>query len=294
MKKNQLPENWCVKYSKEPGFLRVIEYLNNNTTHYWAGTNHDQYYGTRGASLKPWDVLITVQEFLDLSYEPQVGELVFIGDSKEHISQARIFLDFVEGEPGVYAVDGEHNDRYRAGDKYDRIYWRYMKPIIPEDTASATGMQATEVKVDPNQPQTISREGMKELHDAACHGWKKKLAQKANDTLAFKSLVEFTDDELIEIYDASSFEQRDVLNRFFARPVKPEDKSILERSLSATDMEEVSKKLMGDPLTLQILNAGTPSDRPELKLRALYLATGHNVEVGEAQNGGTFIYITKK
>lgn len=62
--------------------------------------------------------------------------------------------------------------------------------------------------------QIISRENLMEIHKIACEGWKTKIEGYAKRN-PFQSEIEFTDNEVAEMFNASDAAQKKVLSKFF-------------------------------------------------------------------------------
>ena len=67
--------------------------------------------------------------------------------------------------------------------------------------------------------QTISKTNLKLIHDIACSSWQTKLESKAKEN-PWSDSVEFTEEEVKEIFKASTPAQLPLVYRFFIKPVE--------------------------------------------------------------------------
>ena len=71
--------------------------------------------------------------------------------------------------------------------------------------------------------QTITRDGLKEIYDVACGGWKPKIEEYAKRN-PFDSSVSFTQAEVDEMIRVSDAKQLKVLRKYFSIPKDIRDK----------------------------------------------------------------------
>lgn len=71
--------------------------------------------------------------------------------------------------------------------------------------------------------QTITRDGLKEIYDIACAGWKTKIEEFAKRN-PFDSVISFSQSEIDEMIKASDAKQVKVLKKFFSVPQDIRDK----------------------------------------------------------------------
>lgn len=92
--------------------------------------------------------------------------------------------------------------------------------------------------------QSITRDGLKEIHDIACSGWKKKIEDYAKRN-PFESEISFTQSEIDEMIKASNAKQIKVLKKFFSVPqdIRDKVKSFLDAcKVLSIDPESVYSK----------------------------------------------------
>ena len=80
--------------------------------------------------------------------------------------------------------------------------------------------------------QTITREQLKQIYDIACATWKTKLLDKASKN-PLSNNINFTDEEVIEMFDAATTNQLMLLNKLFSRP---ETKAIIYKGFDCVDI----------------------------------------------------------
>jgi len=76
-----------------------------------------------------------------------------------------------------------------------------------------------QIKIETMKKQSITRAQLKEIHDVACSGWRKKIEEFAQRN-PFGDTIEFTDKEVQEMFDAATPSQLEVIKRLFKKPFK--------------------------------------------------------------------------
>jgi hypothetical protein len=111
--------------------------------------------------------------------------------------------------------------------------------------------------------QQISRKNLKLIHDIACFSWKKKLEEYASRN-HFDEFIEFTENEVNEMFAASDEKQKIVLSKFFKQ-----EKNIIERVKS---FEDACNVLNVDQNGVFSLQYDTPNDIAYKKLKTIIKA----------------------
>lgn len=137
--------------------------------------------------------------------------------------------------------------------------------------------------------QTITRENLRLIHDAACSAWKAKLTDYANKE-PFSSTVTFTDEQVTEMFDASSETQKAVLIKAgLVLPVE-ETGNLFTRTLEQEDVTN----LRDAGLDISICNGyADVINRSDLQHKALVLYSGE-VILHKTSCGSTVIEFKKK
>jgi len=73
------------------------------------------------------------------------------------------------------------------------------------------------------ETQTISRENLKKIYDVACSGWKTKIEEYAKRN-PFNDGIDFTQNEVNEMFNASDDKQKNVSGKIFKHPLNVMDK----------------------------------------------------------------------
>jgi hypothetical protein len=79
------------------------------------------------------------------------------------------------------------------------------------------------LKIKQMETQTISRENLKKIYDVACSGWKTKIEDYAKRN-PFKDDIDFTQNEVNEMFNASDDKQKSVLSKIFKQSLNITDK----------------------------------------------------------------------
>jgi hypothetical protein len=94
--------------------------------------------------------------------------------------------------------------------------------------------------------QSISRSDLKQIHNVACDGWKTKIEKLASRN-AFGDLIELSQAEVDEMFEASDEKQTKVLSKFFKKSTSKVDEiNSFEDAcavLEITDSKDVIEKL---------------------------------------------------
>lgn len=67
--------------------------------------------------------------------------------------------------------------------------------------------------------QSITREQLKEIHDIACSTWKTQL-EKYGSRNPFSSTIEFSNEEVLEMFKTATVDQLPTIKRLFTKPVE--------------------------------------------------------------------------
>lgn len=73
------------------------------------------------------------------------------------------------------------------------------------------------------ETKKITRLGLKELHDIACNTWKNKLEEIGGRSI-FSDVVEVTDYEIKQMFEAATDVQKEVLKKYFTIPIDIKNK----------------------------------------------------------------------
>lgn len=145
-----------------------------------------------------------------------------------------------------------------------------------------------------SQSQSISRTNLKKIYDVACTDWKNKLTIKANSN-PYDEFVEFSEKEIIEMYNAATFSQLSVINDFFVKP-NYDDITIKINAFDSANPQELldfNKVAFGGVNIIRILNGSETS--PEYRYRGFLIDKSVEVKQTNLENGGTqIIFLNKK
>lgn len=86
--------------------------------------------------------------------------------------------------------------------------------IVHNYTVQELKQLLTNKPIKPNNMQTISKKDLEEIYNVACNDWKKKIMKKATE-FPFCDFVEYSEEEVEEMFNAATDSQRPVLEKFF-------------------------------------------------------------------------------
>jgi len=311
MKQNKLPKYWTVKcpdYSPDSEkFKKVIDYLNSINHGAWKGNITGYFYGhkynngTFCCYAPPAECTrLTIDEFIEALEDKEefiLPERWCVPGDRDGI----VRMWFNENKQDCYDYsklsDPDYLFCFPFVNKWKHLANKHTchHSQKPGDYVKITLEQFKKYVLKENimnnneTTQTITKLQLKEIWRVACASWKTKLENIARED-PFSDVVTFTNDQTEEMFHAADTPQTKVLELFLTRPVK--DKNAFKKALK-NDLDELSKKIFGNKLTFQILDSATPSERPELNLRAFYVHADYEVKIGKAE-GGTYIEILKR
>ena len=146
--------------------------------------------------------------------------------------------------------------------------------------------------------QKISRKDLLSLRDISkCPEWKLNI-----EKYLLKSVFQKEDFLLvIDPKDLEYLQKTGTVEQILAVEylgVKLEDKNLFKNFITSAEEEvlmKAFKKITVDQHSrINLLDSGTPDDKPELRRKGLWVSSEYKVETGQAKNGGTYISIFKK
>jgi hypothetical protein len=113
-------------------------------------------------------------------------------------------MDECIGKVGVIKYYKEHSDSYWV--EFDNDNWEYPAALIEKYLVE--NEKQNKMKI------TIKKSELKEIYDVACDIWQTKIAKYATRE-PFGDTVDFTEEEVFEMFRAATSSQLPVLNKIF-------------------------------------------------------------------------------
>ncbi len=182
--------------------------------------------------------------------------------------------------------------------KLDKTYklkdWRYATPEeITEYNKQGKPFDVTTLKnTIIMKNQSVTRQDLQTLYNAACSQWKATITDYANRISPFENSLELTAEEITAIFEASSTSQKEVLNSVGLVEPVPESTNAFTRNLTREDIRGIADAM--DNVVFDVVNGYADCiGREDLRYKSLLVS--HEVEVIlHNSDGRTIIEFKKK
>jgi hypothetical protein len=231
----KLPEYFAIKHKKkDPRWKQYIAYLNKRFGVDLDGTSESYPYYGYGGSTQYMDMyhtipsgfskhvtVLTLDEFFDI-IEPKTLPTHWAIRPTNETEGAAILTWFNANGERTYLPGGEQN-YYWHFPAYEPTNHCLMSRIHNDNYTQITFAEFQEhvLKENPNKSQpmkntTVKKSELEQIHNVACSTWKNKIAELTLRN-PFGELVELTQTEVDEMFDAATSSQLPVLNKIFGK-----------------------------------------------------------------------------
>ena len=260
------PKYWYFYYMEDPNSKEALNILNQKYNVSWSGRDN-QYYRYDGIvdnNGTDWhsdpylfknNPFRLTREYIINAHKLETTKIEEVVEfrKKEYTNFAEEGYRFLqEGEVILESDEWLEKGKWHKfvkdrpftiGTKFEKSYCPHRRKIT---------------KTQNMKTQTISKTNLKLIHDIACSSWQTKLESKAKEN-PWSDSVEFTEEEVKEIFKASTPAQLPLGSRFFIKPVEKKLNIITRIPIVGTFKDSVESRELriNDEWAASILDEGS-------------------------------------